>query len=609
MNFKKIVSAVSALAISVSAFAGLAVTANAFATVTNDYESGVLDWTSGNTGRYTASIVEDGDNHYMSVAAVATGNNGTTVSTNSSYQATVDANTDFTLEFDMAIQGGNNQASTFSVTGQSGSILKLVQTAANGTVWKVNDDEGITLNLTKGAWYTFKLTRVEGDPDMTYLTVVPKSGGDALMSQTLIASVDSGVKGMSFETKRYYSSLKIDNVVVRDVVEADVPQVTYYTVTTNCVDENNNILKTSTAQVQENDTYAPSYDVTFDDDNYRYTYSSGAQEQTITDDTTINLVYSKRALEDWTVTAVAGGVGTTIATETVKEGKSVKVAYPQYLLKDGTLYEAAKHDSTAREYNWTFTPDANNYVLTIPYTATTITDVVYLTEGEDIAGATKASLSGNSANVGIRSSNSQAAYASEDLVITSLPAGYYKLVGVAYDGSTGQEEPLKFKLGDNSYSYSVKGIVNDKETYKSNAERFESDSMLITDDADLVFETSGGGTVLLDYVYVVKTGEYEAPATPSVSAESAVKEGYITFKGVIANAATVDKAGFGFINAQELGNDLKALWTTNAVQNNTFGAAIEQQKGATHSAFYAVPYIVVNGNAVFGNVVASDWND
>lgn len=78
-------------------------------------------------------------------------NNGTTVYTNNSYTAIVDANNSFTMEFSMAITGGNNQTSTFEVQGYDGDILKLTQTAVGNTSWKINDDDTSTIDLTKGA--------------------------------------------------------------------------------------------------------------------------------------------------------------------------------------------------------------------------------------------------------------------------------------------------------------------------------------------------------------------------------------------------------------------------------------------------------------------------
>lgn len=243
MKFKKSVSALAALTLSVTAFAGLAVTANAMETVTIDYEgdSPVVDWSTKTSGRYTPTISVDGENHYMDMTN-DNYNNGTTVYTNNSYTAIVDANNSFTMEFSMAITGGNNQTSTFEVQGYDGDILKLTQTAVGNTSYKINDDDTSTIDLTKGAWYNFKITRIESDnssDDITYLTVTDVSGNATSYTQKVISSslsTNGGVKGMSFATGRYYAGLKIDNVTVRDVDEAnDVPSLPEHNYIVNLV--------------------------------------------------------------------------------------------------------------------------------------------------------------------------------------------------------------------------------------------------------------------------------------------------------------------------------------------------------------------------------------
>lgn len=610
MNFKKIVSAVSALAISVSAFAGLAVTASAADVVYNvDYTAaGAVNdgWASTSSNKPTITV--DSTNGLLHTAAQANSKARDYVSkktiSEAGYNGIVTIDTDVTWIGNTSGNTASNIYTYFGVEALDGT--QVITIGADGQNKKVMVNGAIAASSDTargGSWHINIVANVAtGGVDYTI------TSGNSTVDSGTVATTASNVAvlttGLSSTTKNTaVEQTAIKNITVTQ--EDVVAETAGYTVKYVNQDDNNAEIKESASRtgvvgvapvLLESDTA----NIAATESTPKYVYvSDDASEKSITSDgtTVVTVVYREAAKYNYTVNASTGAA---IASGNLYEGDSATVAYPQYQLVDGTLYEAAKHNDSAKQYNWTFTPDADNYVLTIPYSATAITNVVYLTEGEDIQGISPRSGT-NSNNVSIRSSNSNAGYAAEDLTITTLPAGEYKLVGVLFSGSKDNDYTFNFELGDKTYGAVAKG--------SSNWIGFESEPMLITEESALVLKASGSGTALLDYVYVVKTGEYEAPATPSVSAESAVKEGYITFKGVIANAATVDKAGFGFINAQELGNDLKALWTTNAVQNNTFGAAIEQQKGATHSAFYAVPYIVVNGNAVFGNVVASDWND
>ena len=194
-------------------------------------------WISNSTGRYTVSIANsDGDGNYTQVSAVDNGNNGTGVYTNSTNNL-VEAGVSYILQFDIRIKGGSNQASWFQVNDASNNngsgvntnsaadtkdyaVLQLAQQTADGTVWSINGSGTQTVTLTIGNWYRFKLLRTY---DKTYLTIINRGTSNAsdvnasfFTEQEIATNSNSGGLGrMEFATKRYNSSLAIDNIKVQ----------------------------------------------------------------------------------------------------------------------------------------------------------------------------------------------------------------------------------------------------------------------------------------------------------------------------------------------------------------------------------------------------------
>lgn len=192
-----------------------------------DYEGSTptCDWVSDNTDRYTAAV-ESGA-HYVSVSAVGTGNNGTRVYT--SITNVVTAGVSYILQFDIKIKGGDNQASWFQVNDAtntaanpngaaslSTSILMLQQTTAGGTTWRINGNssQDVVLDYTK--WYTIRLHKTA---DKTFLTITDRDASTVVTGfndvEITTNSTAGGLGNMEFATKRYYSSLAIDNVSVQ----------------------------------------------------------------------------------------------------------------------------------------------------------------------------------------------------------------------------------------------------------------------------------------------------------------------------------------------------------------------------------------------------------
>lgn len=187
----------------------------------NDYNNATeSDWVSGNTGRYTVSIAGD-DDKYTQISAVATGNNGTSI-TSSAVQ--VDADKDYIAEFDLALTGGNGQPSGFAVKAKDSDKYALVLQlkTANTTTWTVNGTTDVTLE--KGVLYHYTIEKVETG---VKVTIAPTAGGDAVVDGVTYANdtattgefagkvSNAGLAGMQFNTKRYYAGMKIDNVLVK----------------------------------------------------------------------------------------------------------------------------------------------------------------------------------------------------------------------------------------------------------------------------------------------------------------------------------------------------------------------------------------------------------
>ena len=187
-------------------------------------------WVSAYTGRYTVSTASTGgDGNYTQVSPVGNGDNGTRVYT-ASTNGLVSAGVSFRLLFDIKIKGGSDQASWFQVNDYgntpinfskssvasgyvSSSVLLLSQTAANGTTWSINGNAEQTVTLEQDKWYTFNLLCTS---DKTFLKVTSQDGSSTVLAETEITtnSTKGGLGNMEFATKRYNSSLAIDNIKV-----------------------------------------------------------------------------------------------------------------------------------------------------------------------------------------------------------------------------------------------------------------------------------------------------------------------------------------------------------------------------------------------------------
>ena len=196
----------------------------------NDYNNATeSDWVSGNKDRYTVSIAGD-DDKYTQISAVATGNNGTAITSNA---VQVDAGKDYIAEFDLALTGSNNQLSGFAVNAKDSKKYALVLQlkTKNSTTWTVNGTDDVTLE--KGVFYHYKIENVaEG----VKVTITPTAGGDAVLDGVTYANdtattgqfdgtvSNAGIAGMQFNTARYYAGMQIDNVLVKAPASTSVTE-------------------------------------------------------------------------------------------------------------------------------------------------------------------------------------------------------------------------------------------------------------------------------------------------------------------------------------------------------------------------------------------------
>lgn len=465
-----------------------------------DYEgeNASVDWITSVATRYTPILQKENNNTFLTVNQSERGNNGCSL-TNSSVK--VEAGTDFTITFDLKLGSHNDKGKSSAVftikdAENSSAIFSLADAGASSTKWIVNGDNDLQLDLpgtgkTADVWYTFKVTR---KGNITYMTVTNTKTGDVVLERTAIKTLSEkgGVGKMTFDTSRYYANLAIDNVLVRSLSGDDVPATPVFTVVTKYqLEDGTEIAEDRTDAIESGSKFTPSYEVSFDDENYRYTYKSGANEIASVDaDATVTVVYTREELANWAITVKAGGeLNESLAEFTVKDAKNAAYTYPRYINKDSNLYQIKK-GRYDQGYVKTINSVKGNEEVTEEYLLNS-KNVAFFAEAEDISSLT--SVEGG--NVPARCSSGKAAYAASDAVIAHLSAGSYKIKAAVF-GNAGVT--FEFKVGDKTvFSPETKGYFFES----------ESDVFTLDTDADVVLAAGGNSSKVVDYIAIMKTAE------------------------------------------------------------------------------------------------------
>lgn len=219
------------------------------------------------------------------------------------------------------------------------------------------------------------------------------------------------------------------------------------------------------------------------------------------------------------------------------KGETVKIPYPRYQLQSGTLYEKA---ATSNEYNYSFTLNSDNQEETITgYSDSEIENVIFYTEGEDIAGATR-----HTSTNAISTRSSASAVGTSDGALTimnGLPAGKYKIVAAFYKNSSANVS-TSFTIGSSVVNVSTN-------TSNTNLQEATSDEFVVSSASDVVW----AGTGFLDYVYIQKTGDVTVPVSGLTDGEYVyTPQGRFQITGdVIARSNFYDFSGWEVITATD----------------------------------------------------------
>ena len=186
--------------------------------------------------------------------------------------------------------------------------------------------------------------------------------------------------------------------------------------------------------------------------------------------------------------------GLTVASGSSFEGEKPTVGYPRYSLSkaDSVLYQAGP---TNKEYRKEITMDEDNKSVVIAYNKESVNKVVFYTEGEDISGTTPVTYG----NVAVRASKAGAVKTSEDVAITMLPAGKYKIhVGCFTSAKEFADKVINLGIGDKVIGFTCSAV---------NLSEVCSDEIVLSKTKTLKYLAEGSGdNAALDYLYIEKTG-------------------------------------------------------------------------------------------------------
>lgn len=333
-------------------------------------------------------------------------------------------------------------------------------------------------------------------------------------------------------------------------------------------------------------------------DNVKYIYDSDdASSKTIAEDNSTIVTVNFREAYTYNYT-VKSSLNTTITTGSAIEGETVRYPYARYLNVDGTLYDAVRQGSNPW-WGKSFVLTEDNHVETVNYNATSIKNVVYFTETEDIPGATK--VTGSNADIRC----SMQAGGNYQGVLTTLQPGKYKLMTSVW-GNAGQT--FVFKAGESTIlSQETKGYIQDA----------TSDAFIVTEPTEVTIE-GGDNNKVTDFICIYKVGNvsYNAGDDATMEITNPTIDGSTgwtcekrnggngpllnnnSFEYWAGNATDRDAAGFDYY--QTIMNLPNGYYTVSAEMKNSLndeaGAVFNESCGVYGNDVMA--YVTVEGNTL-----------
>lgn len=418
-----------------------------------------------------------------------------------------------TVSFKMAWGNKNSMGSSFKFKDSEGEYIATFQFAR----WDGNSSNGNTLGIEMSGLYgsawnnapildratTFTISIDYSKKTIT--SVVSCTNPNA--SKTFTAGFDNTNPLASIEFSGYGVGGNTERADALDNVKVVTTEGNYdavsanYTVNYICGD---NTIK---SEVRTGDVGSEivllgddTSDQTINGTKYIY-IENNAEGKTIASDGSTVVTIKFREAEEWnySIKAMAGEEELVVLTTgKVLEGDVVNYGYSQYLAIDGVLYMSNKQSSNPW-WGGSFTPTADNEIVTINYTAEGTTGVVFCEEGENISTLTPVT----GGNTDIRASNRAGGYAASNAVITTLPAGTYKLCAATY-GNAGT-----------TFRFNAGGVTVLEIATNGNPVRTESEEFTLNGTVDIIVPqagSAGSSPKTIDYIYIVKTGDVEETA-------------------------------------------------------------------------------------------------
>jgi len=451
--------------------------------------------------------LNDGDNYFLSVdqSTTSRNNNGATV-TGTVISGKAAGGDNFTLIFDVRLgsHSNDNDANRHTIfkindAANSGIIFSLTDTGKDATSWTVNggateytlDGSNNSTAIGDKPWYTVKISR---SGTTTFATITKTSDASVVMARTAVSSSATGGLGdIVFDSNRYNANFAIDNIVVREIQDGDLPTETYYTATFTDNTTSTDVTSGTTIYTDDARTSSVANGMLVDGTTYYYTATQTAYvdyEGSFTVDganPAVSFSMTAQPTYSYTVNAVDGSsnVLATLASGSSYNTATVYYPYPEYINVNGTLYTKA---ATSQIYGTSFTLSSDEQVVNAVYTASAYTDVIYYSEAESITGMTRS----NSGQGDARCSNRYGAYAGSDVEFITLPVGTYK-IRAGFCGAA--ETTFNINAGEN--------VVWSATTTGSRGESTGSE-FTVDGSTALTIKTAGSTTVLLDNIIIQK---------------------------------------------------------------------------------------------------------